>query len=67
MAPVRRHLFRCRKQPQIIQNLFHEKHVQYTARRHYAPISGLVSNLDLDLDPGAVVYGATLQRHRRPA
>ena len=31
MAPVRRHLFRCWQQPQIIQNLFYEKHVQYTA------------------------------------
>ena len=31
MATVRRHLFRRQKQPQIIQNLFHEKHVQYAA------------------------------------
>jgi len=31
MAPVRRHLFRCQQQPQIIQNLFHEKHVPYAA------------------------------------
>jgi len=28
---VRRHLFRRQKQPQIIQNLFHEKHVKYAA------------------------------------
>jgi len=44
MAPVRRHLVRHQKPPRIIQNLFLEKHVQYTARRHYALISGLVSN-----------------------
>jgi len=31
MAPVRRHLVRCHKHLQIIQNLFHEKHVQYAA------------------------------------
>ena len=31
MATVRRHLFRRQKQPQIIQNLFHEKHVKYAA------------------------------------
>jgi len=44
MAPVRRHLVRRQKRPQIIQNLFHEKHVRYTARRHDALISGLVTN-----------------------
>ena len=31
MATVRRHLFRRQKQPQIIANLFHEKHVKYAA------------------------------------
>ena len=31
MATVRRHLFRRQKQPQIIQNLFHEKLVKYAA------------------------------------
>jgi len=31
MAPVRRRLGRCQKYPQIIQNLFHVKHVQYAA------------------------------------
>jgi len=31
MAPVRRHLVRCQKHRQIMQNLFHEKHVQYAA------------------------------------
>ena len=28
-AQIRQHFFRCRQQPQIIQNLFHEKRVQY--------------------------------------
>lgn len=31
MATVRRHLYRRQKQPQMIQNLFHEKHVRYAA------------------------------------
>ncbi len=41
---MRRHLVRCQKQPQIVQNLFHEKHLPYTARRHYALISGRANN-----------------------
>lgn len=28
---VRRHLHRRQKQPNVIQNLFHEKHVRYAA------------------------------------
>jgi len=31
MTAVRRHLFRRQKQPQVIQNLFREQHVQYAA------------------------------------
>ena len=31
MTAVRRHLFRRQKQPQVIQNLFHEQHVKYAA------------------------------------
>lgn len=31
MATVRRHLVRRQKQPQLIQNLFHEQHVKYAA------------------------------------
>ena len=31
MTAVRRHLFRRQKQPQVIKNLFREKHVRYAA------------------------------------
>jgi transposase len=31
MATVRRHLHRRQKQPAVVQNLFHEKHVRYAA------------------------------------
>jgi len=31
MSIVRRHLFRRQKQRQLIQNLFHPKHVKYAA------------------------------------
>jgi hypothetical protein len=31
MTTVRSHLYRRQKQPQIIQNLFREKHVRYAA------------------------------------
>ena len=31
MTAVRRHLFRRQKQPQVIKNLFRERHVRYAA------------------------------------
>jgi hypothetical protein len=31
MTTVRRHLYRRQKQPQVIKNLFQEKHVRYAA------------------------------------
>ncbi len=31
IAAVRRHLFRCQKQPQVIKNLLQERHVRHAA------------------------------------